>query len=551
MRRPPTPRLPLLPVLLLLSLLAGCITPPFPASPTATAHLSPSPSASRPATTSPTLAAEPLPLAAVIPLPVSATSTGGIFLLSPSTAIQLEPDTSEMRALGRYLAGRLGPATGYSLPFSSSGASPHGGILLHLNAVPDPALGTEGYQLTISPDQVRLQANQPAGLFYAIQTLRQLFPARIESRSLQAGPWALSTGEIRDWPRFAWRGTMLDVARHFFSVRDLTRYIDQLAAYKFNRLHLHLANDQGWRIMIESWPNLAIYGGSLEVGGTPGGYYSQAEYAYLAGYAASRYITLVPEIDMPGHVNAALASYPELNCSGLAPELYTGISVGFSSLCIGTPATARFLEDVIGELAAITPGPYLHIGGDEAQATSPGDYVRFIESTQAIVAGNGKQMVGWEEIAQAALLPGSIAQHWHLDDGYAAQAVGQGLQVIMSPAGYAYLDMKYDASTVLGLEWAGHISLQQAYSWDPAQIVPGIGEADILGVEAPLWSETLETLADVHFLAFPRLLGFAEIGWSVQPSREWVQYRERLALQGERLELLGVNYYPSPEIDWP
>jgi hexosaminidase len=324
-----------------------------------------------------------------------------------------------------------------------------------------------------------------------------------------------------------------------------------LAYYKLNRLHLHLADDQGWRIMIESWPDLALYGGSLEVGGTAGGYYSQEDYAHLVRYAAERYITIVPEIDMPGHVTAALASYPELNCSGEAPDLYTEINVGYSSLCIGTPATDRFLVDVIGELAAITPGPYLHVGGDEAQATSTADYVRFIARVQELVSQNGKILVGWEEIAQAPLASESLAQHWHLDDGYAALATNQGMQVIMSPSGYAYLDMKYDASTPLGLEWAGQISLQRAYSWDPAQIVPGVTEAHILGVEAPLWSETLETLADVHYMAFPRLAGHAEIGWSPQASRSWEDYRQRLAGQGPRLDRLGVNYYRSPEIDWP
>jgi hexosaminidase len=535
-------------ILFLLAVLAGCASPtpsPAPVVPTQTGI------PTRTASPLPLPPGETVPLTDVIPLPVSVQASAGSFVLGAEAAIAIRPDTPEMQALGLYLAERLRPATGYALPVLAAQSVPDGGFLLEWNAVPDEELGDEGYQLTITADGVQLQANGPAGLFHGLQTLRQLFPAEIESGSLQPGPWALSTGTIRDWPRFAWRGTMLDVARHFFTVRDVTRYIDLLAYYKLNRLHLHLADDQGWRIMIESWPNLALYGGSLEVGGTAGGYYSQEDYAYLVRYAAERYITIVPEIDMPGHVTAALASYPELNCSGVAPDLYTQINVGYSSLCIGSPATDRFLVDVIGELAAITPGPYLHVGGDEAQATSTADYVRFITRVQELVSQNGKILVGWEEIAQAPLAAESIAQHWHLDDGYAALAINQGMQVIMSPSGYAYMDMKYDASTPLGLEWAGQISLQRAYSWDPAQIVAGVTEAHILGVEAPLWSETLETLADVHYMAFPRLAGHAEIGWSPQASRSWEDYRQRLAGQGPRLDRLGVNYYRSPEIDWP
>ena len=197
----------------------------------------------------------------------------------------------------------------------------------------------------------------------------------------------MGTGTITDTPRFAWRGAMLDVARHFFSVEDVTRYIDLLAYYKINRLHLHLSDDQGWRIQIKSWPNLTVAGSSLEVGGTPGGYYSQDDYSSIVNYASSRYITVIPEIDMPGHINAALVAYPELTCDGVAPDPYTGMSSPNVSLCVSKDITYTFLENVIGELAALTPGPYIHIGGDEAQATSTPDYINFIERVQSIVAG--------------------------------------------------------------------------------------------------------------------------------------------------------------------
>jgi hexosaminidase len=487
----------------------------------------------------------------IIPRPVSELATGGTFSLSADTGIYVEPDTDETEAIGRYLADHLNPSTGYAIQVRAANGAPARGSITLTLAGADPALGDEGYELTITPELVKVAANQPAGLFYGIQTIRQLLPPAIDSPSAQPGPWTMQTGTITDYPRFAWRGAMLDVARHFFSVEDVTRYIDLLAYYKINRLHLHLSDDQGWRIQIKSWPNLTSYGGSLEVGGTAGGYYSQADYSTIVNYAKSRYITIVPEIEMPGHVNAALASYPELTCDGVAPNLYTGTSGGFNSFCVNENSTYTFLEDVIGELAALTPGPYIHIGGDEAQATSTPDYIDFVNRVQSIVKANGKQVVGWEEIAQSQLLPTSIAQHWNLVPDLAVQAVQKGARVIMSPADKAYLDMKYTASTTLGQDWAGYINVETAYAWDPATLIAGVTEKDILGVEAPLWSETLNDLADLEYMAFPRILGIAEIGWTPQARRDWNGYEIRLAAQGARLEALGVNFYRSPEIPWP
>jgi hexosaminidase len=517
---------------------------------------------STPATAVPINTVSPIPAAAtsqvpatglenVIPRPVSVIPADGVFILSNKTGIYVDPGSDKAKAVGQYLADHINPATGFGTTVqATAGEPPKGSIYLTLTGA-DPKLGDEGYQLTITPDLVKVTANQPAGLFYGIQTIRQLLPASIDSSSAQPGPWAISAGTITDTPRFAWRGTMLDVARHFFSVRDVTRYIDLLAYYKINRLHLHLSDDQGWRIQIKKWPNLTIYGGSTAVGGAPGGFYSQDDYAYIVNYAQSRYITIVPEIDMPSHVNAALASYAELNCNGIAPELFTGTNVGFSTFCTSKDITYSFLTDVIGELAALTPGPYLHIGGDEAQSTSVADYIRFFNKVQAIVQANGKQVVGWEEIAQATLLPGSIVQRWNLGEGFAKQAVQQGAKVIMSPPDKAYMDMKYTPTTTLGLDWAGYVNVQTAYSWDPASMTYGINESNILGVEAPLWSETLITLNDIEYMAFPRILGYAEMGWSPQSDRDWNTYKFRLAAQGPRLDALGVNYYKSPEIVWP
>jgi hexosaminidase len=474
--------------------------------------------------------------------------TGKIFSLSTAAKIYVETGTTGLLALGNYLADAIYGSTGSLLHVLTTTEPPQPGNLYLTTSGSDPGLGEEGYSLTITTDHVTLCAPQPAGLFRGIQTIRQLLPASIENQAPQPGPWAIATGTIRDYPRFAWRGAMLDVARHFFKLQDVKRFIDLLAYYKLNCLHLHLSDDQGWRIMIQSWPNLAKKGGSTAVGGGSGGYYTQEDYADIIAYAKTRYITVVPEIDMPGHTHAALVSYAELNCDGVAPALYTGIDVGFSSLCIEKEVTYRFIDDMIRELAALTPGPYIHIGGDEALATPITEYKAFVERVQAIVQSHGKQMIGWEEIAQIDLLDTSLAQHWSSD--LARQAVAQGARLIMSPASRSYMDMKYDPSTVLGSCWAGYVSVQDAYSWDPALELQGVVEDDIIGVEAPLWTETIQTIQDIEFMAFPRLLGYAEIGWSPIAGRHWLEYKIRLGAHGPRLAGLGVNFYRSPEIEW-
>jgi hexosaminidase len=330
--------------------------------------------------------------------------------------------------------------------------------------------------------------------------------------------------------------------------------IDHLSAYKLNVLHLHLSDDQGWRLAIDAWPRLTEHGGSTGVGGGDGGSYTQDDFRGIVAYAAERFVTVVPEIDTPGHVQAALASHPELG--GLGPvELYTGTDVGFSSLDVHAERTYRFLDDVLGELAALTPGAFLHIGGDEAHSTSHEDYATFMGRVQPLVAAHGKRVAGWEEIASAPLSEGAAVQLWNTRDlrghDLARSAVAQGARIVMSPADRVYLDMKYDADTPLGLDWAGHVEVRDSYDWDPAALVDGVGEEAILGVEAPLWTETVTTLRDIETMLLPRLCGVAEVAWSPAGTRDWEDFRERVAAEGQRWDAAGVAYHRSPQIPWP
>jgi hexosaminidase len=489
-----------------------------------------------------------VPYRDVVPAPLTARQAGPGYAVTRDTVISAGPGAGDVAG---YLAGLLRRSTGYPLPVVPA-AGRAGGIVLTLSGAPG-SVGEQGYRLDVTPSGVTVRANRPAGLFAGVQTLRQLLPAAVDSSHPVAGPWPVAGGHIVDAPRFAYRGAMLDVSRHFFPVSVVERYLDELALYKVNYFHLHLSDDQGWRIAIAGLPRLTSVGGSTEVGGGPGGFYTQADYLTIVRYAAARYITVVPEIDMPGHTNAALASYAELNCDGVAPPRYTGTDVGFSSLCVSKDITYQFLDQVIGQLAALTPGPYLHIGGDEAQSTTAADYATFINRAQAIVAARGKTVVGWHDLVNATPLPSTVAQFWDTsttNDAVAA-AARRGTRLIMSPANRAYLDMKYTEATPLGQDWAGLIDVPDAYGWDPGNYLVGAPAASVLGVEAPLWSETLVTMADIEYMAFPRLPAIAELGWSSPGSHDWPAFRQRLAAQGPRWKVLDIHYFHSTQVPWP
>jgi len=509
---------------------SGCARPPKPAAPSSRRSL-------------------PATFPALVPAPaiVEPGADEG-FTIGAGTVVAASSADPAVQRAARQLSEWIRRSTGITVAVTAAPADAQASAI-ELVVDAQRATGAEGYELTIAPRRVTLAASTPAGLFYAIETLRQLLPYWAEYEAVafrQPQAATLPSVRIRDSPRFEWRGAMLDVARHFFSVDEVKRFIDLEALHKMNRLHLHLADDQGWRIQIRKWPDLTIKGGLTEVGGTPGGFYTQAQFAEIVSYAAERFVTVVPEIDMPGHTNAALASYAELNCGGQAPPPFTGIDVGFSALCVDKEITYRFLDDMIGEIAGMAPGRYFHMGGDEVRKLTGAQYRAFVERVQTIVQAHGKEMIGWDEVAGVSLASSSIVQHWR--PNAPAAALARAPRLILSPGNRTYLDMKYDGDTRLGLDWAGRIPVKTSYDWDPAALVPGARA--ILGVEAPLWSETAASMRDVEFLAMPRLAAIAEVGWSPQDARDWEGFRARLGAQAPRWTALGINFYRAPEIPW-
>jgi len=503
----------------------------------------------------------------IIPKPKSVKATGGTFQLDSNTKIYSKGEDRKLNHSVDFLHNLINKSTGFKLDKTSE-ESQSNSISLVLDIHMD--IAEEGYVLKIDQDKISVTAKTSAGIFNGAQTLRQLLPTEIEGENAVRNiSWLIPTGTIEDAPEYAYRGAMLDVSRHFFQVEDVKHFIDQVAKYKINHLHLHLSDDQGWRIEIKSWPLLTTIGGSTEVGGGEGGFYTQEEYKDIVAYAESRFVTIVPEIDMPGHTNSALASYGILNPGITVPEegsravdrktlgvdeddpdstpLYTGIKVGFSTLDTKKEITYQFVDDVIREIAEITPGPYIHIGGDESHVTEMEDYIPFIERAQEIVSKYGKKTIGWDEVAHAKLKPTSIAQFWAKAEN-AKMAAEQGAKILMSPSKYAYLDMQYDTTTQWGLHWAAYIEVDDAYNWEPTELVKGVGKDQILGVEAPLWTETITNRDELEYMVFPRITAIAEIGWTPQAQRNWESYKTRLNHHTKRWDLMGINYYKSPRL---
>ncbi len=476
---------------------------------------------------------------ALIPMPLKIIATNSAFALDQFTAIYTSSTEGNLADVGQFLSEKIQSKTGLRLPVNNTEGSTVNRII-YINQTENLELKEdEAYQLYITKDSVILNARTAEGAFRAVQTLRQVIPEKSNDTLNEHAIWPIPSGKIIDQPNFGFRGAMLDVARHFFSVDEVKKFIDVLAYYKINVLHLHLTDDQGWRIEIKSWPKLTEIGGSTEVGGESGGFYTQEEYKEIIAYSSKHHMTVIPEVDMPGHTNAASVSYPFLNGNGKTPQLYEGTHVGFSTFNTRKDTVYAFIDDVVREIAAISPGPYFHIGGDESHVTKKNDYNYFVERVEKIVQKHGKQMIGWDEIVTANIDSTSISQFWQSRDN-ANAAAAKNMKVILSPATKAYLDMQYDPLSKYGLHWAAYIPVDSAYVWTP-ETYSGIPMENILGIEAPLWSETISNSAELEYLAFPRAIGYSELSWSTEENRSWENYRLRLAKQAPYLEHMNIN----------
>lgn len=478
----------------------------------------------------------------IIPKPLSYKSGKGEFIISKDTVIYVKgrtkEESNEITKIAEYMKDKLSVPSGLQLKITEGDNAPNNSIFLTtLNS--DKEQGNEGYKLIVTPQKIEVIGYTPQGIFRGIQSLVALLPEEVESKIIVENvKWNIPASTITDKPEYEHRGFMIDVARRFFTVDDIKRQIDIASQYKINRLHLHLSDDQGWRLEIKKYPDLTLIGGSTEVGGGPGGYYTQEQFKDIVKYAEQRYIEIIPEFDMPGHCNAALASYGFLNPDGKRKPLYTGTQVGFSSFMTHDERTYEFIEDVIKETAAISPSKYFHIGGDEADSTPKVDYDYFVGRVAKIAEKYNKTPIGWDPIDTSPEINSSvILQNWK-DSNEAA--VKKQMKIIISIAKKTYLDMKYNKDTPYGTDWAGYIDVKTAYDFDLTDFAP---RNLILGIEAPLWTEFIPDTKAMDYMIYPRLLGYAEIGWTPKDNRNWNEYKNRLKKAEERLKIEGVNYY--------
>ncbi|MCB0609026.1 MAG: beta-N-acetylhexosaminidase [Lewinella sp.] len=508
----------------------------------------------------------------IVPAPAQLTPKGGRFTLNAQTRIVLQGQTTQLERVGAYLAGILRPATGFDLQVGSGEAPAENAVVFQTD---ESIANPEGYQLTVSPGLITIKAGRANGAFYAVQTLRQLLPPQAERDTLQSGvEWTIPAVEITDEPRFAYRGLHLDVGRHFFPVEAVKKYIDVMAMHKMNRFHWHLTEDQGWRIEIRQYPKLAEvaawrketlighYGDKPERydGQRYGGYYTQDEVREVVRYAADRFIEIVPEIEMPGHALAALAAYPELSCTGGPFEVGTRWGVYEDVFC-PKEETFTFLENVLSEVVDLFPGEYVHIGGDECPKTRwkassfCQDLIKreglkdehelqsyFIRRIERFLNSKGKRIIGWDEILEGGLAPNATVMSWRGMEGGIA-AAKQEHDVIMTPTTYVYLDYYQSKDEGEPLAIGGYLPLDSVYRFEPMPDVLTAEEAKhILGGQANVWTEYIDTPEKLEYMAFPRALAVAEVVWSPKAKRNYPDFVQRLKHHAPRLEAAGVNF---------
>ena len=510
---------------------------------------------------------------ALIPLPQKLECQDGAFNLLPKTVILADRGSEDT---GQYLADRLSRSTGYQLSLISSTQSraAKGAVVLTTKDA-KASLGPEGYELTVTPNSVVIRASGQAGMFYGVQSLLQLLPPEVfASKPVLGRVWKVPCVQIEDQPRFKWRGLLFDVARHFFTKAEVKQMLDVLALHKINTLHLHLTDDQGWRIEIKKYPRLTQIGAWRDEAGFDldpklsttygrdgryGGYYTQADIRELVAYAAARHITIVPEIEMPGHSCAALSAYPELSCTGgpYTPNTKGGVFAGV--YCAGKDETFEFVQNVLAEIGELFPGTYIHIGGDEVpkdnwkkcphcQARIKQEGLKnehelqsyFIRRLEKFINAQGCTLIGWSEIREGGLAQNAVVMDWI---GGAIEAASAGHDVVMSPTKFCYLD--YYQSTNHATEpraGGGYLPLSTVYSFEPipANLDPQY-QSHILGAQGNLWTEYVPNLKHAQYMVFPRLCALAEVTWSPLASRNWAGFTHRLQTQFQRFDRLGVN----------
>ncbi|AZM46312.1 beta-N-acetylhexosaminidase [Streptomyces sp. WAC 06738] len=501
----------------------------------------------------------------IIPTPSRSSPRPGSYALGPDTPLHVADPA--LTPVARVLREQLLPGTGCTLPPG------RGGIELALagDLAADPGAGPEAYRLTIGPDGIRIAAGGPAGAFYGVQTLRQLLPPHtLRHSALDEGPWDLSCVEIEDRPRFAWRGVLLDVARHFFTKRDVLRVLDQMALHKLNVLHFHLTDDQGWRLEVKRYPRLTEVGswrteskpGWNETGdGRPhGGYYTQDDIREIVAYAAARHILVVPEVDVPGHTQAAITAYPELGNTGAQLAVETGWGVKSNILNV-SDATLDFVRNVFDEVIELFPSPIICVGGDECPKdqwkASPAAQARmaelglrnedelqswFIRQVSDHLQARGRQLLGWDEILEGGLPPAATIVSWRDNHG-AVRAAREGHQVVTSPARQVYLDYRASDSPDEPVPVGTVLPVEEVYAFEPVpEELRGTPAADlVIGAQCGLWTEAIDNARALDYQAFPRMSAFAETVWC-DATRDGTAFAERLAHHLDRLEALGVEY---------
>lgn len=514
----------------------------------------------------------------IIPQPVSLVTKTGHFVLSSQTSIVVPAGNAEAEKLGELLAGMLATPTGHKYKVSTK-PRVVGAIQLKLNTVTDNVAGDEGYRLKSTKTHIIISANTTKGLFYGIQTLMQLLPPDIEAHQKMTGViWSIPAVDIIDYPRFGWRGLMLDVSRHFFPKQVVLNYIDEMAKYKLNMFHMHLSDDNGWRVEIKSLPLLTSIGAwrVMRTGpfngfeppqpgepATYGGFYTQDDIREIVKYAQDRYITILPEIDVPAHSLALIAAYPNLSCTKLQYPVNPGSSFYTKEdnvLCVADDSTYMILDKIFTEIAQLFPCPYIHIGGDEAykgfwekdpkdialmqrEGLKNSDELQsyFVKKLAKIIESKGKKLIGWDEILEGGLAPSVTVMSWRGIDGGIA-AAKQGHEVVMSPWGNCYLDL-YQGDPLIEPRTYGKLWLRDCYNYEP---VPDSVDAKlILGGQGNLWTENVTDERQVQYMTWPRAMALSEVFWSPKQRESLGAFMLKVEGHFKRLDVANIKYAKS------